>query len=64
MAHHMQGYCLQHVMNNNIIMPNAKAQAQAKEVKAPLDTTKCTNKINNGNINNTIMSIIIHSFDT
>jgi hypothetical protein len=33
-------------------MPNAKAQG--KEVKAPLNTTKCTNKINDGNINNTI----------
>lgn len=28
-------------------MPNAKAQA-------PLNTMKCTNKINDGNINNTI----------
>jgi len=33
-------------------MPNAKAQA--KEVKTPLNAMKCTNKINNGNINNTI----------
>ncbi len=33
-------------------MPNEKAQA--KEVQAPLNTMKCTNKINFGNINNTI----------